>query len=169
MKDIPWPDSHYVTAAIGWLGLGAPREAAEELNNLSPGLVDHPDVLEIRWEIFATRKEWEQALDNARQLLQKAPTRVAGWVHQAYALRRVRGGGLEKARNALLPAYKIFPDEDIIPFNLACYAAQLGSLDEAWDWLEKAMVSAGSKEKIKHRALADDDLRPLWGRLKEMA
>ena len=47
----------------------------------------------------------------------------------AYAIRRSRG--LVFAQEILLQAGDKFPDCGTIQFNLACYAAQLGHLDEA--------------------------------------
>ncbi len=66
------------------------------------------------------------------------------------------------------PAFEMFPKEDVIPYNLACYDAQSGRLDAAWDWLHKAIQVAGDVKKIKQRALADSDLQPLWQRIREL-
>ncbi|MCH2386251.1 MAG: hypothetical protein MK293_13445 [Pedosphaera sp.] len=47
-----------------------------------------------------------------------APDRgVWGWVHKAYSLRRVNGGGIEKAKVVLEEAAKLFPDDDMIQYN----------------------------------------------------
>ena len=69
---------------------------------------------------------------------------------------------------ALRPAFEKFPTEEIVPYNLACYAAQFGRLEEAWEWLHKAMAAAGDIKLIKDRALADADLKPLWERIHEL-
>ena len=53
-----------------------------------------------------------------RALLRRAPSARSGWLHQAYALRRVPDGGVQKAWEALLPAFEKFPKEPTIPFNL---------------------------------------------------
>jgi DNA polymerase III alpha subunit (gram-positive type) len=58
MKKLQSPDSHHLQAAIGWLELGNHLEANEELERIAPTLRVHPDVLEIRWEIFAKEKKW---------------------------------------------------------------------------------------------------------------
>ena len=162
------PDSHHLSAAIGWLELGNHVEAGEELARISAALLDHPDVLEVRWSVCAAGKSWEPALRAAELLLEKAPDRATGWIHRAYALRRVKGGGLQKAWTALRPAFEKFPQESLIPYNLACYAAQFGQLEQAWEWLHKAMVAAGDVRSIKQQALSDTDLQPLWKRLQEL-
>ena len=53
MKPIEPPDAFHLSAAVGWLMLGNPDEAEEELGNITPGLRIHPDVLEVRWQICA--------------------------------------------------------------------------------------------------------------------
>lgn len=161
MQPLEFPDSHHLLAAEGWLELGSPSEAAAELDLISPSDQQHPDVLEMRWALHAHSRKWDAALEAARDLLRVAPDRASGWLHQAYALRRAVDGGLEQAREALQPAAEQFPKQPIIPFNLACYACQLGQLDEARAWLKRAM-KVGGKKSIRIMALADADLKPLW-------
>lgn len=167
-SDLSYPDSHHLTAAVGWLELGAPLEAEREIARLDPVNLDHPDVLEVRWQICAAGRDWEAGLGIAEKLVAAAPDRSSGWIHRAYCLRRVKGGSLELAWEALHPAYERFPSVVIIPFNLACYAAQLGRLDEAWSWLHKAMEISGQIDQVKEMALADEDLQPLWDRIRQV-
>jgi hypothetical protein len=161
------PDTHHFSAAIGWLELGVPAEARTELAQISAPLRDHPDVLEARWQVAAEAGEWEEGLRVARALLQNAPKRASGWLHQAYALRRVAAGGLERAWEALLPASEKFPKEAVIPYNLSCYACQMNRLDPARLWLRRA-AAIGGKEKIKGMALQDSDLEPLWEEIRSL-
>lgn len=162
------PTTHYLRAAIGWLELGCHSEAGEEIARIAPEFLDHPDVLEVRWEVCAKSQSWEAALKVAETLVRVMPNRSSGWVHRAYAMRRVRHGGLQLAWSLLRPAVEMFPKEDIIPYNLACYAAQQGRLDAAWDWLQKSMMINGDVKVIQKRALADADLQPLWERIRRM-
>ena len=167
MKPVGPPESHDLSAAIGWLGLGNVAEAKKELARIGGALQNHPDVLEVRWLICAEEKRWEEGLQVARALLHSAPERSSGWLHQAYALRRVPDGGLAKAWEALIPAFDKFPKEAIIPFNLSCYACQMGQLDAARQWLHRA-VRIGGKETIKRMALNDSDLEPLWPEIRKL-
>jgi predicted Zn-dependent protease len=128
---------------------------------------EHPDVLEARWQVAAEAQQWEEGLPVARALVQCAPKRASGWLHQAYALRRVPAGGLESAWEALLPVSERFPKEAVIPYNLACYACQMKQLDAARLWLQRA-ASIGGKEKIKNMALQDSDLEPLWAEIRSL-
>jgi tetratricopeptide (TPR) repeat protein len=161
------PDTHYLSAAIGWMGLGVADEAEAELNRISAGLQTHPDVLEVRWMILAQTRRWDAALKTARTLLDCAPNRSSGWLHQAYSLRRVTRDGLQQAWKALLPAYEKFPREPTIPYNLSCYACQMNQLEEARAWLRRAF-KFGDREKIKQMALDDPDLEPLWSEIRAL-
>ena len=58
-------------------------------------------------------------------------------------------------------AAKLFPDDETIQYNLACYCAQLGQLDAAQEHLCKS-YELGDAKQIKLTALDDEDLRPLW-------
>ncbi len=164
------PDIHYLSASIGWLELGCPEEAELELGQISAAEQCHPDVLEVRWVIFAQTKRWPAALEVARALVRRAPNRSSGWLHHAYTLRRASDDGfhgLQQAWEALLPAYDKFPREPTIPYNLSCYACQMHHLDEARQWLRRA-IRLGDRDKIKRMALEDPDLKPLWEEIPKL-
>ena len=166
MQLIEPPDIHHLSAAIGWLELGVPVEADEELNRISAERQAHPDVLEVRWLALAQLKRWDKALAIARALLKGAPNRCSGWLHQAYSLRRASRDGLQLAWDALLPAYDKFPREPTVAYNLSCYACQMQQLDQARTWLNRAF-KIGDKNKIKQMALDDADLQPLWDEIRD--
>ena len=168
MTEVPPPSKHYLSAALGWLELGNPSEAGEEIARVSPEFLEHPDVLDLRWQICAAGRRWKPALEVAELLMEKAPDNASAWLHRAYALRRVEGGGLAQAWDALFPAAERFASEPVVPYNLACYAAQLGRVEEAWEWVHKAIKAAGNTKHIKNMALADADLEPLWERIRTL-
>lgn len=153
------PDSHYLKAAEGWLELGNAAEAKAELEQIKPSLLDHPEVLEVRWGIAANAKEWQKCLELAGELLKKAPKSASGWIHRSYALHELKR--TVQALDELLPAAVKFPKEWVIPYNLACYCTRLGRLEEARGWLEKAF-QLGDRERLREMALADADLELIW-------
>jgi Flp pilus assembly protein TadD len=167
MQKLEPPDTHYLLAAVGWLELGNSAEAGAELANVSAACQEHPDVLEVRWSLSAQQGHWQEALKVSQALLRRAPKRSSGWLHQAYALRRVPDGSVQQACAALLPAFDKFPKEPTIPFNLACYACQMRQLDAARDWLHRA-IAIGGKERIQQMALKDSDLEPLWDEIRQL-
>src|SRR5512140_2465326 len=166
MQPLETPECHQLSAVIGWIELGNLSEAEAELGQMGAAFRQHPDVLEATWFLRAEQKRWVDALQVARSLLCVAPERASGWIHQAFALRRVPGSGLAEAWDALFPAFEKFPTEPTIPYNLACYACQMQKLDEARLWLKRA-AKLGGKERVRGQALADSDLEILWDEIKE--
>ena len=59
----------------------------------------------------------------------------------------------------LLKAVELHPEEPMIPYNLACYAAQTGDLGAALAWFNCAEVL---NPRIGNMALEDPDLAPMW-------
>lgn len=167
MRPIEPPDTHYLRAAAGWLELNCTEDALRELEGISKQHQSHPDVLELRWLIHAERKDWTAALDVGTQLVKQAPERPTGWLHRAYAVRRASEGGLQEAWDTLLTAFEKFPREMTIPYNLSCYACQMGHLDESRKWLRRAL-RIGKKEHVKKMALTDVDLQPLWDEIRNL-
>ena len=158
MNPLEPPDSHYLTAAQGWLELGNHVEANAELEHITPPLCDHPDVLEIRWQIYAHAKKWEACVDLAGATIKLDPNRLDAWIHRSFALHELKR--TLEAFNSLLPVANSFPKVWTIPYNLACYCAQLGRLDESRAWLKKAMTI--DERTVKQAAVDDPDLKPVW-------
>lgn len=158
MRLLDFPDRHRVLSAEGWLELGSSAEAAQELRLISRAAESHPDVLELRWRLYAAKGAWDVALDVARVVSQIDPARPSGWIHQSFSLHELKRTG--EARDLLLPLANRFPKDSIIPFNLACYACHLGNLTEAREWLLRARKLL-PKAEFKSMALADSDLAPL--------
>jgi hypothetical protein len=67
MKSLEPPDLHHLIAADGWLGLGNWQEAQSEIEKITPELRLHPDVQEVRWQIQAKAKNWEEVICVARE------------------------------------------------------------------------------------------------------
>lgn len=144
--------------------LGDARAAENELAQLAPNYRDHPEVLDFRWQLQATHGEWSACLGLAEHLIAVDPDRQAGWIHRSYALHELKR--TQEAWENLRPMVERFPAEPIIPYNLACYACQLGRHAEARLWL-KAAAHRSSTERILCMALADADLEPIWPDLSQ--
>ena len=126
VKPLDEHDSHHLSAAQGWIGLGNYLEANEELDRINPRLRTHPDVLEVRWHIYAHYKKWEPCVDIAGAIIKLDPKRSDGWTQRSFALHELKR--TDEAFDQLKPAAEGFPKEWTIPYNLACYCAQLGRL-----------------------------------------
>ena len=90
MKPLQAPDSHHLRAAEGWLGLGNHLEANEELERITPQLRAHPDVLEVRWHIYAKETKWDACVDIAGAIIKLAPNRPDAWIHRSFALHELK-------------------------------------------------------------------------------
>lgn len=152
------PDSHFVLAAQGWLELGLPAESRAELERVSSALQGHPAVLDVRWEICAREKRWDQALALAQALIGLVPEDAGSWIRRSFALHELHR--TQEAWDNLLQVSPQFPAVSVIPYNLACYACQMGRLEEARTWLDRAM-KVGIAREIKSMALRDQDLAPM--------
>jgi tetratricopeptide (TPR) repeat protein len=163
-KTLPPPNCHFLEAAVGWLELANPTEALLELNQIAPEFLDHPQVLEVKWQIFARTEKWDKSLPIAQAFCQVAPGLPQGWLHQAVSLYRLNR--TEEAWKLLLPMAQKFPRSWIIAYDLSCYACQLGRLEEGRTWLKKAF-RLGDPKEIKLLALADPDLKVLWPEIED--
>lgn len=153
------PDSFHLQAAQGWLELGSPLEASQELDKITPQIRTHPDVLKVRWEIHAAEQKWEAALSVAESLIELEPDEALGWVHKSYCLHELKR--TLEARDNLLLVVEKFPASATILYNLACYECQLGNLDPSRKWLQRAF-RVGNRKQMKAAAVKDPDLKPLW-------
>src|SRR5215467_6815169 len=145
MKPLQPPDTFHVLAASGWLDLGNSTEAKLELEKVAPEWRNHPDVLKARWLVWANDKQWEEALAAAAELVRSEPDEPIGWVHQSYALHELKR--TTEARDQLLRVIDKFSTNATMRYNLACYECQLGNLDQARAWLEKA-YGAGDRGEM---------------------
>ncbi len=85
----------------------------------------------------------------------------------SYSLRRMDGGGLEKAWESLIRANDRFPNEMLIPYNLACYKCQLGDPKAALDYFKQALAK-GTASDIIAMAKKDTDLTPILASINRL-
>jgi tetratricopeptide (TPR) repeat protein len=161
MRKLEPPDSMYLEAAQGWLELRNHLEANAELERITPQLRAHPDVLEVRWHIYAHAKKWNACVDIAEAIIKLDPDRPESWIHRSFALHELKR--TQEAFDQLLPVAERIPKVWTIPYNLACYCAQLGRLDESQEWFKKAM--AIDEHTVRRTGIDDSDLKPLWDSL----
>lgn len=153
-------------AAHGWLELGLPREALKEAESVTEPARFHLATLDVQRAVASSLGDWTTAHRVGALFVQHHPQLNVGWIHRAYAARRMPGGGLERALQELLPALEIFPDCTIIPFNLACYACQLDDFPRARRWFGMAEEREARQPEVlpgatRKMAMEDEDLAPL--------
>jgi len=159
MKELPMGDRFQLEAAEGWLMLGNPVEANEELEKISPENRRHPAALSIRWQVYASAEWWEAAWIVSKVLCEVLPDSAEAWICQANTVRKYRGA--REAMELLQSRLRKFGGHPVVLYNLACYAAQVGRFDDAGRWLTDAF-KAEDGIALKVAAVYDPDLRPLW-------
>ena len=147
----------HLLAATGFMELGMFDDAAMEIERLDPHDKQRPEVFDFRAALFAQAKEWGAMEVVTRRIVALRPDDPEAWVNWAYATRWE--ASLEAATEILLRAEKKCPHDAAIQFNLACYACQMGNLEEAKGRVATAISLDG---KFRSRALDDPDLEPLW-------
>src|SRR5881409_3892596 len=123
MKALRRVDAVHLEAAQGWLELDNHLEAHAELKRIGPQFATHPDVLELRWKIFAKAQRWETCLEIAETLTDVAPRRSLGWLYLAASLNSLHQA--EEAYQTLADVVDDFPDNPAILYQLACYACDI--------------------------------------------
>jgi predicted Zn-dependent protease len=158
-------EMHSVSAAEGWLGLGDPASAAQELEALPAALQDHPTVMRLRWEIFSALRKWEAALEVATRLAKANPDDRHAWVSRSFALHELKRTA--EARENLLSVLPRFPTDALMRYNLACYECQIGNHDAACKRLREAFALPDGEE-FRATAMADTDLLPLRSLIQKL-
>ena len=164
IKPLEPPDSFHLQAAQGWVELGSHLEADAELDLIAAKLRVHPDVLEVRWQIYAKAGQWEGCIFVAKAITSLAPDRAIGWINLSFALHELKR--TKEALENLVGVAETFSKEPTILYNLACYCCCLGQLSEARRLLKKAF-RYGEAKSMKLMALNDPDLEPLRAELRE--
>ncbi len=137
--------------------LGDDQSAWEELNKLPEGYRWHPDAAELRWHLNSRKGDWEECFRISQRMIDETPERVNGWIHRSFALHELRR--TQDALDQLLQALDRFPKIWTIPYNLACYCAQMGRLEDAKQWFGRALVL--DQESTLAAAKDDSDLEPI--------
>jgi tetratricopeptide (TPR) repeat protein len=151
-------------AAAGWLMLNNSAEALREFEQVSPAGRKTPQALVTLWEIYAHLREWKKAVRVADQLIQKMDHQPDGYIKRAYALHELKCS--QEAWDTLHPISKEFGENWLIPYNLACYAAQLGKPSEALKWFRRAL-RVGNERELRSMALTDPDLEPIRHKIQK--
>lgn len=152
-------DAHRVRAAEGWLELGDLEEATKELDSVNSVLRAHPDVLAIRYKIYAKLENWAMCEQIARALTKLAPEHPSGWISLSQCLHFQ--GRTREAYDSLISVVDRFGEMAVMLYDMACYACRLGNLDEARAWLERAFKDSEQAPALRAHAKVDPDLKEL--------
>jgi tetratricopeptide (TPR) repeat protein len=151
------PDRQHCQAATGYVGLGMFLEANTELDKIDPFNRAAPEVLALRIAIYRGLGKWELMQEIAKRLADFQPDEIQWTISLAYATRRA--DSIQAAKEVLLNAEPRFPKEAALKYNLACYFCQIGDIQSAKNYLQKAFEIDLT---WRMAALEDEDLKLLW-------
>lgn len=156
---LPSPDHHRLQAAEGWLELQNYIEAHRELDEISAKYRSHPEVLALRCRIHEASERWEDLLNSSRNLSDLSPKCLTAWLGQGRALHEL--GKTHQAYHLLVDVVELFPGNQTIRYDIACYAAQRGLVEESVEWL-RAVFETDGDYFYRGKALREQMLLPLW-------
>jgi predicted Zn-dependent protease len=145
-----------LVAAQGYSELGLPDLALGELDLLPEEIQKSAVGVESRLSVLMQAKRWKTALTLGRELCRLVPDKSVGFIHAAFCLHEL--GQSREALDLLASGPPSLRSEPTYHYNLACYEAALGNLEQARAHLQ---VSFAMDKKLKDYARTDPDLRAL--------
>ncbi len=155
-KEIDISHQRLLVASQGYSELGLPELALAELDQLPEEVATSPLGIESRLSVLMQAKRWKNALGVGRELCRVAPEKTAGFIHTAFCLHEM--GKSREALEVLSSGPPALKAEPTYHYNLACYAAALGNIEEARAHLN---VSFAMDKTLKDYARTDPDLKSL--------
>ena len=147
-------------AAQGYLELGMPVEAMAELDAMPTEDKEVESALQLRLFITMKSHNWDESLRICERLREIYPEAVSGYIHGAFCLHE--RGCTDAALKLLLSGPPTLAEEATYFYNLACYSAVLGDLDNALDYAQRSFAM---DDKFRDIAKLDPDLIELRGQL----
>ena len=151
------PIEKILLAAQGYFELGMMDDALTEIDALPAAVQERLDVLQMRLFIHMRAKRWREALKISRVMCRVSPEETVGYIHAAFCLHEL--GRTADAKELLLGGPAALLSEATYHYNLGCYDAALGNIEDAQAHLR---VSFKLDKKFRELARTDPDLRPVW-------
>lgn len=155
---MPFHEAHRaLKAAIGYLDLGMPQDALEELDQLDPADQDMLEVLEMRAYLQQFLGQWQPAASTYQRLCEREDASVDRFLAWACCLYELKD--YPACRDALLAAPTAKADRHALwHFHLACYLALTGDKQQARD---RALHALKLEPALRQMALRNSNLGPL--------
>jgi tetratricopeptide (TPR) repeat protein len=146
-----------LNAADGYLYLGMPEEALQEIETLDAEDQSESPVMRAQVRVLLHMGRWKEADELSEFGSAIYPHEEEFVVQRAFALHQQKRG--DDAVKVLLSAPDWIRRTGILHYNLACYEAQLGDLRTARKCIDTAIeINSGFKKNARH----DPDLQRLW-------
>lgn len=143
-----------VTAAVdGYTELGIYDMAWQELRSMPVAFRAHPDVQEAELCLLMREERWNDAIATGQMLCHATPEKRLAFIHTAYALHELHRTA--EARLLLSSGPPALHDDPLFHYNMACYHAVMGDLQDAEVRLRQAF---SIDSKLREFARQDPDL-----------
>jgi tetratricopeptide (TPR) repeat protein len=138
-----------IRAASGWLELGMPADALNELKNLPKESSEERVVLELRLAAEMALQNWKHGAETAKLLCMEAVDEPDFFLSAAFCLHEL--GETDEARKWLLRGPEVLSEMAVYHYNMACYLWTLGEKERAHNHLTQAFEMDDSfKEAARH-------------------
>ncbi|MDB6139338.1 MAG: Tetratricopeptide repeat-containing protein [Verrucomicrobiaceae bacterium] len=149
-----------ILTAQGYMELGLFEDARAELVSLPKQAWERLEVMETWVLCLMGEQRWEEALEMSGRLCEMQPKEAGGFIHSAYCLHEL--GRTEEAMVMLQSGPRSLRTKSVYFYNLGCYCAKLGRVEEARQFLEKSFEIDNSLRRL---AKKDPDLAELRSQL----
>jgi predicted Zn-dependent protease len=140
-------------AAQGYIELDMPEEALRELDGIEGPARTSGAALQMRLFVVMRTRKWLDAATLCERLREEDPNGSTGYIHGAFCLHEL--GQTSAARELLLSGPSSLVQEPTYHYNMACYSAVLGDIEEAVQFLETSFTM---DKKFRAIARLDPDL-----------
>jgi tetratricopeptide (TPR) repeat protein len=142
-----------IRAATGWLELGMPADALEELKSLSLVEQGQHRAMELKLAAEMAMMMWKDASATALKLCEQASDEPDFFLSAAYCLHEM--GSTVEARNCLENGPASLHELPVFHYNMACYLWKIGDQEPAKQYLMNAI---SMDENFLEAAKVDKDL-----------
>jgi hypothetical protein len=142
----------------GWLELGCPAEAFEELETLPDSLHSSREVLKLKCTILAAFEDWNDLRDLSSTCADYFPKEPSFGEDQAWAEHKL--GRTAEAYSLLIQRSKGCPASWRTAYYLSCFAYQINRVREATEWLGLALLLHHAPAQLKTQTLREEALNP---------
>jgi predicted Zn-dependent protease len=146
-----------IQAAEGYGELGMFDEALAELSSVPEQHRGELRVSQARMFLLLQFKQFRSALEVSQQICVAHPELPLGFIHAAFCLHEL--GQTSEAREILMAGPAALLEEATYYYNLACYNAVLGEMQQARAYLK---TSFKMNKKFREIAEHDPDLSAIW-------
>ena len=139
----------------GWLELGCPVEAYEELDKLPDSLHTTREVLKLKCNILSAARNWRELRVLSSTSAMYFPQEAA--FAEDWAWSEHKEGQTKQAYSILVHAAERYEKTWRTAYFLACFTYALKQSREATEWLGLALLLHSSPNQLKLRALREED------------